>query len=623
MAPRFIPVPDVPVYQPDESLGPKYMNAGGQILSGTPQVRSTSVFDSDPSSAASMGFMEQFANFTEQKADALRQRQRLFESQFALDQAYRDQEAKEADLILSDFLTDLSTFSGTQNWAGMWAKRRQIIDHPLYKNSSQVKNALSELDAGMENFGTDYTSEGREVNFHDVLRMAGSGDSKEQKEAFRILALRSENGIGFIDSIPQSYFASKDPSFRFQLRTFIKENPKINEEDVGRYRVLENEYINSIKQQFSNDPVLVAKMLASDEIRDQLKDMRSSMFYGQKGSFTDWMPKVSKGDMAIRDDDLLALGNAMKEEISNNHQGFLVSIGSAVSEVFGITDPNEAQKALEENPRLAMLVSQKMLPPDTSDEGILAWVKTHPAFSGYAGWLATQKGVIPLWKALRKVAPKVVESTRISADFMGPMPGKDVYTARKATLGIGGMLKWAGAALIVDDVTQQLFKVNAARRGQEQVDRALGRVLSARSNLLDAVSVSSSAERSVNATTRLVDSIDAFNRVSLANRLQYQLDPGMLFGQRQWQAIRSRLMASPGGMQAFGASGLMDRPSFSGRGYGVEGITSQGNIGPGTPYGLSGSAQGSTLPNVNAMTGGVSPAPAAGGGPALPGTLSK
>lgn len=268
------------------------------------------------------------------QANLLQNRRAVFQAANQLQDATQMQASEEADFVLQPLLSQVSTYAGSENWAGMYAARRQIIEHPLFQHARQTKVALSDLDQGLKNWGTEISSDGRELTFHDVIRMTGSSDPAEVKEAYRILAIRSENSEGFINSIPDGALGGRGPVFRAQLSSFVRENPRISEDDLNRYQVLENQYLSQLTSQFGNDPVLAAQMIGSEATKKALSSIKQGVLAKRGSNLADFLPPIDASSLAVDDVGIRNLSEYVKQTGARNLDSWITSIGRGAADLF-------------------------------------------------------------------------------------------------------------------------------------------------------------------------------------------------------------------------------------------------------------------------------------------------
>lgn len=256
-----------------------------------------------------------FASASVKELQRLKERADLFSIQNKITEQVRYQEQMEADLVLSPLLGDLAKFAGSHNWAGLYAKRKEIVENPLFFKSREVAAQMSRLDQNLDRIGTEVTTDGRKVTFNDVTRMVGSGDPEMQKEGLRILALRSENALQFLDNIPLSGEAAKDPLFRFHLRTFVKENPRIDPTDYEMYDKAKQFYFEGIRQQYKNDPKMAVTMMSSPQTQEELRNLRESLLRNKNTRESEWAPPAGNSDSKISAADLNFLSDLVSDQI--------------------------------------------------------------------------------------------------------------------------------------------------------------------------------------------------------------------------------------------------------------------------------------------------------------------
>lgn len=308
---------------PKVQLSVPSFGAGSGPLKGPERPASSLVFDvpaiGEPITKAAVEGIRESAH---SMMTSLESRRKLLAVQNAIQHEVDVMEASEADQKLAPLITNLSSFAGSGNWAGVYQTRRQILEDPDYLKSREVRRVLSELDNGLRNWETAITTDGREVNFHEVSRMVGSGDKELQKEGLRILALNSENGLGWVDQIPLKGAAAKDPMFRLHLKTFIKENPAIDRSSFEEYNAHRQAFLSSFKYQYRKDPVLAAELMNSPKIQEELRKLRDTTLRGKPQKAGSWAPPPSNSDAVIGTDELHDLADFVQTQVEYSGAGF-------------------------------------------------------------------------------------------------------------------------------------------------------------------------------------------------------------------------------------------------------------------------------------------------------------
>lgn len=515
-----------------------------------------------------------FLDSSERMVSRLRSRQQMFQIQNEIAAATKLQESKEADFTLEPIVAELSAYAGSENWAGVYSKRREILQNPAYGKASEVKRIMSELDMGLKNWGSEITTDGREVSFQDVARMAGSSDPAEQKQAFRILALRSENSEGFIDTLPMDQVNTRDPLFRAQLKSFIRDNPRVNRDDYVRYKQAETEYLGSLKQQFAHDPVLAAQMIASPEVKEALDLMRAGMLTGKTGNDASWLPRLEPNDVALKDPDLTDLGSALKVQVERTGNTLAMDIYKGIKELAYGTE-SEALDKIRNNPKLAALSDAGFFPKQFDDKSLGDYVGSIGGPAATAAFYGMRAKGVPGLKAL-----------------------KGLLAARGATGILSGARVAAGASLpgLVIMGGTEAFRAFGHQRAIEkhkaEVDEAMRTIISNKNLLLGKVQAGGGADSDTFSTLdQLAGALEKFNLVAQRAGAEYRLDLPHLFGQAQWKAIHARMMLNSRTRQQITQSGMDQRLNFS----------------PGTASPLPVQPAAATLPAAGVFPGGAVP----------------
>lgn len=505
-----------------------------------------------------------FLDSSERMVNRLRARQQMFQIQNEIAAATKLQESKEADFALEPIVAELSAYAGSENWAGVYSKRREILQNPAYGKASEVKRIMSELDMGLKNWGSEITTDGREVSFQDVARMASSSDPAEQKQAFRILALRSENSEGFIDTLPMDQVNTRDPLFRAQLKSFIRDNPRVDRDDYVRYKQAETEYLGSLKQQFAHDPVLAAQMIASPEVKEALDKMRAGMLTGKTGNEADWLPRLTPNDVALKDTDLMDLGEALKVQIGRQGDTMAMEVVKGIGEFFSGSEGDALDK-VRNNPKLAALSAEGFLPAAYDDKSLgdylggIAGPAATAAFYGFRG-----RGIGP-FKAVNQVLQSYGRKTLVAR--VGASAAFEAGAGTAVRAAVGGAARLLGPAAVIMGVTEGVRAITHQRaidKHRAEADAALRTIISNKSMLLSKVQAGGGADSDTFSTLdQLARALEKFNLVAQRAGAEYRLDLPHLFGQAQWKAIHARMMLNSRTRQQITQSGMDQRLNFS------------------------------------------------------------
>lgn len=565
MPTRFESV-DTPAYEYDPN--PSMRGFGALVDLGSQMAQGPVRSGQPPARSADANNVAAFIDSSERQVKQLRSRQQMFEIQNEITAATRMQEAKEADFALEPLISQLSAFAGSENWAGVYAFRRKILEHPAYGKASEVKKVMSELDMGLKNWGSEITTDGREVSFQDVARMAGSSDAAEQKEAFRILALRSESASGFIDALPIEQINSRDPLFRAQLKSFIRDNPRVTRDDFVKYKAAENQYLESLKQRFADDPVLAAQMIASPEVKEALSNMRASMLTGKAGRETDWLPALSSDDFALKSEDMKDLADVMDKRIGDSMDTFVMEVGKGIENIFS-GSADEVEDKMRNNPRLAELSRSGLLPRAYDDKSLGDYLGsvTSPAATA-AFYAARSKGISSI-KALQAVLSEYGKKSIINRLVAGGATAANAArtanfagAANFARIGAGALTSAVAPALLIlgggEGIRAGLRqkKIDAVR---EESRSALAGIEKNKKLLLGQIQSGGGTQDVVSTLNSLATSIEQFNSIAMRTGAEFQLDLPNIYGQAQWKAIYTRLMLNEKTRQRMIQSGLEGR----------------------------------------------------------------
>lgn len=489
--------------------------------------------------------MLDFARAGDREMARLNRRKTVFTLRNQITEQVRYQEQMEADLTLAPLVADLSKFASSGNWAGLYAKRREIMENPLYFKSKEVANQVARLDADLARYGTEVTTDGRSVNFNDVTRMVGSGDPEMQKEGLRILALRSENGLEYVQQIPLSGEAAKDPLFRFHLRTFIKENPRIDANDYELYESAKKFYFDGIKQQYKNDPKMAAAMMSSPQTQEELKALRESLLRNKTTRDVDWAPPSGNNDQLISDSDMSLLRDVISQQISDSGRGFFGRIFNRAPVTRAREERSTGLQQLREQsqPQLAQEQARGAPPP------------LNPAAAGDRAGL-TPSGTGMLAGGL---AGGVAATSRASEGLS--------FGRRAARFGkVGGA---AGVFAAGIDLAVENQKANELiRREQLKAELALDRVMQFRSLIKAEVNKPQIDDQKMTYFyDQMSRNLEEVNSQMASIGLEYRLSPLNLFSQKQFQIISTKA-ARQQASQAM-RSGLMPRAPQSMMGGGM------------------------------------------------------
>jgi hypothetical protein len=486
--------------------------------------------------------VDDFEQTLRREANQLKARAGLFQAKQTLVNAIRDQEELEADLTLEPLLQDFITFAGAENWAGIYAKRREIVEHPLFFKSKAVRQRLSELDSGLKNYGTEYTTDGREVGFHDVMRMATSGTPEEQKEGLRVLALRSENAMEFLDSIPLRGDAARDPLFRYHLRTFVRENPRINPEDAALYNQEKQARIQAIQQMYAgSDPVVVNRVLASEEVQQGFRELRESLLYDKERRPIPWSPVSGSGDRKISEADFQLLRDSLSAEIEANARGFFGNLVSGTRRAFS---PEQTRGTLDRQRRAsaglqAAQADLSQLPPAPPSPTM------EPDRFGMGGFGSAGVGA---------AAAGTLAAT--GAKFGSVLGPKGVAV---------GTLAGGAAGLAVDMFGERGAATQVIEQEQARLQNNFDEVTFAQSRIASMIGNLDSLDENAFEFefSRMMSALEDLNLQLQQNNLGYQISPLHLFSSRDFRIISDKLAAQKArqivrsGAGAVGMPGLM------------------------------------------------------------------
>lgn len=472
----------------------------------------------------------------------LNRRKQVFTLRNQITEQMRYQEQLEADLTLSPLVADLGKYASSGNWAGLYAKRKEIIENPLYFQSRDVAQQVARLDAQLARYGTEVTTDGREVNFNDVTRMVGSGDPEMQKEGLRILALRSENGLEFVQNLPLTGEAAKDPMFRFHLRTFIKDNPRIDRNDYELYESAKKFYFDGIKQQYKNDPKMASAMLSSPQTQEELKALRESLLRNKNTRTYEWAPPSSTEDQRIDDSDLNLLSELVSQQIYDSGSGFFRRLASGFGRGPVVRGKAAGTEALQ----------QLRQPQGTTVPG--------------------QPGTQPVNPAARENRVGLpTGSSALLGGAVGGAGGAGVASliGRSALKG-GGVAGLAGAAIagVTDMAMESREAQRVIRKEQAKASRAFNEVSQYRNLIAAEVGKGEALNEEALSVyyNKMANAIESLNVQMAGVGMEHQLSPLNLFTRRQFQIISSKISrqqaarAARLGLSAGGNMGLMMAP---------------------------------------------------------------
>lgn len=547
----------IPLYS-SESFTPWFDQLLFDIASRRQQNPSASVQDIKPK-------VDAMVESLGRDAKVLELRRNLHQAHSALAVQEQQQRADEADLALSPLVSDLAAFIGSQNWAGVYAKRREIMTHPLFPHTREVRKVLAEVDARLKDWGTDFTSTGQEVSFLDVLRMAGSTDPKEQKEAFRILALRSEDAERFIMSLPVDI--NPDPLFRYQLLSFIRDNPRVSPEQIALYKEMEAAQRKAYMDLFANDPEVLAQVFVSPEYRQRQEALRRAVLFGApSGSFADWLPAINASDFALDEEALGLIEDELVDRVWATRNYFARQAYEARRYgLYKALTTSAEDRGKERRMKAPNLLSVER--PDSTFVADPDWVSG----LGEAGKVV---GAGLTGAALKKVGQYATSAgASRAASLLGGIFRSALVRPAAAIFASG----FAPAALAATAMTAGVagYDYYKGKQEEEKVRELLRNIRRARQELLASLSGASSLQgappsgeagrgtggsplSSFDALVSLDKALQAFNIYSYESGLGMYLDFNNLFGKNQWAAIRRRMLLDPQFRQRLAGSGLLE-----------------------------------------------------------------
>jgi hypothetical protein len=449
-------------------------------------------------------------------------------------------------------VNELTKFAGSENLAGIYAVRRQIMEHPAFAKAAGVQKKLSDIDQGLKYYGTDVTTDGRQVSALDVFRMVGSGDAQLQKEGLRILALQSENGLGYVDALPLSGDAQKDPLFRFHVKTFIKENPRIDPQDYAMYEGAKKLFMDSMKYQYKNDPMMGNAMLTSPQVQEQLREMRETMLRGKATRKVDWAPPPGSSDFVVGDDELKSLQDVVSNQIEYAGRG---AFGRFFNEVGNLVPGGDKSRA-------ALRGMQK---------GSGTFQRLRADGAGGVGGIPQQSGLEPTERA--GIGPGAAAGTGAVAGGLLGWGTAAAGSGVAAPIAIGAA---AGAA--VGTVFEKSFEYRAASdviEAEKLKSQFYMNSIRQYKTLLevevDKLGKGDGNEENLQAYySGMTDALAAYNKQMKMIGLEYELSPLHLFTRKQFQVISTRaakqqaqqaarMMQSNPGLFGGGGGGSMQR----------------------------------------------------------------